>query len=63
VADAQAKGRAESAQLMSQAEQRAAEHLSQIIRETEGSCDELRAQAQSRLEQAADLIVRRVVDA
>jgi V/A-type H+-transporting ATPase subunit G/H len=48
---------------MAQAEQRAAEHLTQVIRDTERTCDELRAQAQGRLEQAADLIVRRVVDA
>ncbi len=63
VADAQARGRSESAQAMAQAEARAAEHLAQVIRDTEGTCDELRAQAQERLDKAADLIVRRVVDA
>lgn len=63
VADAQARGRSESAGELAQAEARAAEYLAQVIRDTEGTCDELRAQAQGRLEQAADLIVRRVVDA
>ena len=43
--------------------QLAADHLAQVIRDTEGTCDELRAQAQNRLDKAADLIVRRVVDA
>lgn len=63
VADAQARGRSESAGELTRAETRAAEHLAQVIRDTERTCDELRAHAQGRLEQAADLIVRRVVDA
>ncbi|MCD7918400.1 MAG: putative porin [Clostridiales bacterium] len=51
------------AELMAQAEQWAGVRTNQIIRETEGACDQLRAQAQQRLEQAASLIVERVVNA
>ncbi|MCD8368711.1 MAG: hypothetical protein LUC48_11985 [Clostridiales bacterium] len=51
------------AELMTQAEQWAGVRTDQIIREAEGACDQLRAQAQQRLEQAASLIVERVVNA
>ncbi len=62
VAQAQAKARTESAGMMEQAEANAAAHLNKVIRETEGACDQLRAEAQKRLAKAASLIVRRVVD-
>lgn len=62
VAAARAKAREENASLMEQAEKRAAAHLNEVIRKTEGTCDQLRAEAQGRLEKAASLIVRRVVD-
>lgn len=63
VAEAQTRARSENAARMAEAEARSAKHLAQVIRDTEGTCDELRAEAQRRLDQAADLIVRRVVDA
>ncbi|MCD7830061.1 MAG: hypothetical protein LUG58_06445, partial [Clostridiales bacterium] len=62
LAQAREKARAENAALMTQAEQNAAAHLAAVVRETEGACDQLRAEAQGRLEKAASLIVRRVVD-
>jgi flagellar biosynthesis/type III secretory pathway protein FliH len=49
--------------MLAQAEQRAGVRASEIIHQAEGSCDQLRAQAQARLEQAASLIVERVVNA
>ncbi len=48
-------------QLMEQADRNAAAHTAAVIREAEGQCDELRAQAQKRLAQAASLIVGKVV--
>jgi vacuolar-type H+-ATPase subunit H len=51
------------ASMLAQAEQRAGVRTSEIIHQAEGSCDQLRAQAQARLEQAASLIVERVVNA
>lgn len=62
VADALAKAKAEAAEQMAQAEQKAASARAKIIRETEGTCDQLRAEAQVKLEKAASLIVRRVVE-
>lgn len=63
VDSARAKAKAEVAKLLEQAEQRSAEKEAQVVRETEGACESLRAQAQGRLAEAAALIVGKVVDA
>jgi V/A-type H+-transporting ATPase subunit G/H len=61
VRDARAKAEAEVKQQMAQAEARAAERAAGIVKQGKQECDALRNTAQGRLEQAADLIVRRVV--
>ena len=43
------------------AEAKAAEHASEVMAQTRKSCDALRAQAEARLADAAESIVRRVV--
>lgn len=52
-----------NAALLAQAEANAGTRASETIREAEGTCDRLRADAQRRLEQAASLIVEKVVNA
>lgn len=72
VADAEAKGRAyrESRQaeadagvraMMQDAEAKAADNGQEIMHHAENQCAVLRAHAESRLEQAADRIVERIV--
>lgn len=73
VADAERDGRAlvESARneaetkvrgLMKAAETRAQDRTAEVMRETEQSCATLRQTAEAKLDTAADLIVRRVVN-
>ena len=47
--------------MVRQAEAKAAEHASEVMAQTRKSCDALRAQAEARLADAAESIVRRVV--
>lgn len=63
VADAVENVRQENETLMTISENQAESARSAIIRETEGICDRLRAEAQVKLLEAASLIVRKVVDA
>ena len=48
--------------LMAQAEQNAAVEIQTVQKQTEQDCQKLKAEAETRLEQAADWIVRRVVN-
>jgi V/A-type H+-transporting ATPase subunit G/H len=57
-AEAQTKVKA----LMAQAEKGAAKDAEQIGQQTEQSCEQLKAEARAKLEAAATLIVRRVVN-
>jgi vacuolar-type H+-ATPase subunit H len=61
VQNARAKAEAKVKENMAQAEARAAQRAAGIVKQGEQECDALRNTAQGRLEQAADLIVRRVV--
>lgn len=56
----EAEERAKS--LMKDAEERAQVRTSEVMRETEQSCAQLRQASEQRLDAAADLIVRRVVN-
>ena len=58
LAEARAQAEAQARELMRQAE---AEHASEVMAQTRKSCDALRAQAEARLADAAESIVRRVV--
>lgn len=58
---ARAEGAAKAKELMLQAEQRSAERTAQAAAQAEEECRALRSAAQGRLEEAAALIVRRVV--
>ena len=55
VAEAQAR------QMMTRAEEAAAKHTETVMEETRRSCDDLRRAAEGKLEDAAALIIRRVV--
>ena len=59
VAEAERAGKARLAE--ARAEAKAAEHASEVMAQTRKSCDALRAQAEARLADAAESIVRRVV--
>ena len=48
--------------LLKEAEERAAKHTEQVLEQTRSSCGALRAEAQKKLDQAAQSIVRRVVN-
>ena len=61
LAEARAQAEAQARELMRQAEAKAAEHASEVMAQTRKSCDALRAQAEARLADAAESIVRRVV--
>ena len=58
LAEARAQAEAQARELMRQAE---AEHAAEEMAQTRNSCDALRAQAEARLADAAESIVRRVV--
>lgn len=61
--EARAKAEAQVAGLMREAEAKAAKHTEQVTAETKKACDTLRKAAAGRMDQAAALIVRRVVNA
>lgn len=73
IADAETRGEAlleerknqaeaQSRQLMTEAQQKAAENSVIILKETENQCAQLRAKAESRMEAASSLFVGRVVN-
>lgn len=49
-------------EFMADAEKRAAAHADEVMKETELACKQLRQEAEGRLDKAAALIVRRVVN-
>ena len=61
--DAQAKAEAEVRQMIAEAEQSASGDMARIREKAAADADQLRKQAEGRLEEAASLIVRKVVDA
>lgn len=63
VQDAQAEAAAQVRQLMAEAEQVASGETAQVRAQARADADRLRIQAEGRLEQAAALIVGKVVDA
>lgn len=58
---ARTQAEAKARELMAQAEERAAVRTAEITAQAKQECAALRSTAESRLEKAADLIVRRVV--
>lgn len=58
---AQAEAEAQAKVLMAQAEERAAARRRELLEENERECDALRQKARTRLDEAAQRIVRRVV--
>jgi V/A-type H+-transporting ATPase subunit G/H len=61
VAAARADAEAQARQMMTRAEEAAAKHTETVMEETRRSCDDLRRAAEGKLEDAAALIIRRVV--
>lgn len=59
---AKAEANAKAKELLAQAEQRAAGEAQAVQQQTEQSCQRLKADARRKLEAAASLIVRRVVN-
>ena len=60
--EARAQAEAQVRDLLKEAEERAAKHTEQVLEQTRSSCGALRAEAQKKLDQAAQSIVRRVVN-
>ena len=63
VADAKKQAEAQARELVAKAEQDAAGDAARIKEQTDADCAALRSKAEGRLEEAASLIVRKVVDA
>ncbi len=63
VQDAQTGGDALAKQMLAQAEENAADEIARIRAQAVADADKLRSRAEGRLEEAASLIVRKVVDA
>jgi V/A-type H+-transporting ATPase subunit G/H len=63
VADAKKQAEAKVQELLAQAEQAAAGEVADIRKQADADCAALRTKAEGRLEDAASLIVRKVVDA
>ena len=63
VADAKKQAEARVKELLAKAEQDAAGEVADIRKQAEADCAALRTKAEGRLEDAASLIVRKVVDA
>ena len=61
VAAARTDAEAQARQMMTRAEEAAAKHTETVMEETRRSCDDLRRAAEGKLEDAAALIIRRVV--
>ena len=47
---------------MTEAEEKAAKHTAEVMKDTQRACEELKQAASARLDEAAALIVRRVVN-
>lgn len=58
---AHAEAEAQAKAMMAKAEAAAADHSAAVIAETQTSCDKLRKSAEDKLDNAAELIIRRVV--
>lgn len=63
VADAKKQAEAQAKELVAKAEQDAAGDAARIKEQADADCAALRSKAEGRLEEAASLIVRKVVDA
>ena len=63
VAEAKKQAEAKVKELLAQAEQSAAGEVADIRKQADADCAALRTKAEGRLEEAASLIVRKVVDA
>ena len=61
LAEARAQAEAQVKGFLQEAEGQAARHAAQVTAETRQACDGLRAKAETRLDDAAESIVRRVV--
>ena len=61
VAAARTDAEAQARQMMTRAEEADAKHTETVMEETRRSCDDLRRAAEGKLEDAAALIIRRVV--
>ena len=61
LAQARQEAEAQAAAMMAQAEEEAAAHTAQVLEDKRAQCREMEAAAEKRLDEAADLIVRRVV--
>ena len=61
VVAARTDAEAQARQMMTRAEEAAAKHTETVMEETRRSCDDLRRAAEGKLEDAAALIIRRVV--
>ena len=62
LADARAEAEAQAKSYMKEAEAKAAKHSEAVVEETGHACDALRRAAKSHMDEAAELIVRRVVN-
>lgn len=60
--EARSRAEAQVNAFMKEAEERASKHTKQVIAGAEKACDALRKSAEGRMDQAAALIVRRVVN-
>lgn len=63
LAEARGKAEEQARQFMKEAEAKAAKNEQSILEETAHACDAMRLAAEKRLPEAAELIVRRVVNA
>ncbi len=61
--EARSRAEAQVQGFMREAEEKASKHTAQVTAETQKACDALRRAAEGRMDQAAALIVRRVVNA
>ena len=59
---ARQQAQAKTREMMAQAEQRAAEETRQVLAQAEQDCEAMKQQARGRLDQAAQLIVEKVVN-
>ena len=60
--EARAQAESQAREMLAQAEEKAARHTDEVLAQTRKTCDELREKAEGRLDEAAALIVRRVVN-
>lgn len=62
LASARQKAEAQVKIFMTEAEEKAAKHTAEVMKDTQRACEELKQAASARLDEAAALIVRRVVN-